>query len=202
MPSSFLRAALAALAMLFVATPAHAQQFSDSYQFLEAIKKQDGAKVMKILTDTNSGIINTRDRGTGEAALHIIVRQGDSTWLRYLIQKGANPNIQDGRGNTPMMIAVESNYVEGVQILLRYGGNSNLANSSGETPLIRAVQQRKPEMVRILLEGGADPDKTDNVAGQSARDYAKSDTRMPASIVKLITEAPKVKRAAVSGPTL
>ena len=187
---------------MVVATPAHAQQFSDSYQFLEAIKKQDGTKVMKILTDTNSSIINTRDRGTGEGALHIIIRQGDSTWLRYLIQKGANPNIQDGRGNTPMMLAVEANYLEGVQILLRYGANSNLANASGETPLIRAVQQRKPEMVRILLEGGADPDKTDNVAGQSARDYAKSDTRMPATIVKLITEAPKVKRAAVSGPTL
>lgn len=202
MPSSFLRAALAALTLLLAATPAHAQQFSDSYQFLEAIKKQDGAKVMQILTDTNGGIINAKDRSSGDGALHIVVRQGDSTWLRFLIQKGANPNIQDGRGNTPMMIATEIGFLEGVQILIRYGANVNLANASGETPLIRAVQLRKVELVRILLEGGADPDKTDNVAGHSARDYAKSDPRMPASIVKLLTDAPKVNRAPVSGPTL
>jgi len=202
MPSKLLRAALGAIAMLLVATPAHAQQFSDSYQFLEAIKKDDGTKVMQIITDTNGGVLNSRDKEAGEGALHIVARKGDSTWLRYLIQKGANPNIQDGRGNTPLMIAVETGYAEGVQILLRYGANVNLGNSSGETPLIRAVQMRKLDMVRILLEGGADPDKADIIAGQSARDYARVDRRMPPSIAKLLTDAPKVNRAGVSGPKL
>lgn len=188
--------------MLFVAAPAHAQHFSDSYQFLEAIKKQDGTKVMQVLTDSNGSIINARDKATGEGALHIVTRQQDSTWLRFLIQKGANPNIQDNNGTTPMMIAVELGYIEGVQILIRYGANVNLANSSGETPLIRAVQLRKLELVRILLEAGADPDKADHLAGQSARDYARIDTRMPASIAKLLADAPKVNRSAVSGPKL
>jgi hypothetical protein len=202
MPSKLFHAAIAALVLLLVSSPAQAQQFSDSYQFIEAIKKQDGTKVMQILTDTNGSIINAKDRATQEGALHIVVRQGDGTWLRYLIQKGANPNIQDGRGNTPLMLAVEAGYTEGVQILLRYGANVNLGNSSGETPLIRAVQIRKLDMVRILLEGGADPDKPDNLAGQSARDYARIDRRMPPSIAKLIADAPKVSRATVSGPKL
>jgi ankyrin repeat protein len=78
----------------------------------------------------------------------------------------------------------------------------NLGNNSGETPLIRAVQLRKPELVRILLEGGADPDKPDHISGQSARDYARIDPRMPQSIVKALADAPKVNRAAVSGPKL
>ncbi|MCW3846814.1 ankyrin repeat domain-containing protein [Sphingomonas sp. LB-2] len=202
MPSKFLHAALAAFGLLLVAAPAHAQHFSDSYQFLEAIRKQDGGKVMQIITDTNGSIIDTKDRSTGEGALHIVVRQADSTWLRYLIQKGANPNIQDGRGNTPMMLAVETGFVEGVQILIRYGANVNLPNSSGETPLIRAVQLRKLEMVRTLLEGGADPDRPDHISGQSARDYARIDRRMPPSITKLLADAPKVNRSAVSGPKL
>lgn len=200
--SRLLHTLIAALALLLVSSPARAQQFSDSYQFIEAIKKQDGGKVMQILTDTNGSVINTKDKSNGEGALHIVARQGDSTWLRYLIQKGANPNIQDDRGNTPMMIAVELSYAEGVQILLRYGANVNLANSSGETPLIRAVQLRKLDLVRILLEGGADPDKPDNLAGQSARDYARIDRRMPPSIAKLLADAPKVNRATVSGPKL
>jgi ankyrin repeat protein len=202
MPSKLLHAVLAAIAMLLVAAPAQAQHFSDSYQFLEAVKKQDGTKVMQILTDTNGGVINARDRETGEGALHLVVRQSDSTYLRFLIQKGANPNIQDGRGNTPMMIAVETGYTEGVQILIRYGANVNLANSSGETPLIRAVQLRKLDLVRTLLDAGADPDRTDHISGQSARDYARLDTRMPPSIVKLLADAPKANNAAVSGPRL
>jgi ankyrin repeat protein len=202
MPSRFLHAALAALAMVFVAQPAHAQQFSDSYQYIDAIRKGDGAKVMQILTDTNGSIINAKDRSSGEGALHIVTRQGDSTWIRFLIQKGANPNIADGRGNTPLMIAVETGFFEGVQILIRYDANVNQGNSSGETPLIRAVQLRKVEMVRLLLDSGADPDKTDNVAGHSARDYARLDPRMPANIAKMLADAPKVDRPSVSGPRL
>lgn len=202
MPSRFLHAALAAIAMLLVAAPAHAQHFSDSFQFLEAIRKQDGTKAMQLISDSNGSIVNTRDRSTGDGALHIIVRQGDSTWLRYLIQKGANPNIQDGRGNTPMMLAVETGYAEGVQILIVYRANVDLANSSGETPLIRAVQLRKLDMVRLLLDAGADPDRTDHIAGQSARDYARLDRRMPASIAKMIADAPKVNRGAMTGPKL
>jgi ankyrin repeat protein len=202
MPSRFLHAALAAIAMLLVAAPAHAQHFSDSFQFLEAIRKQDGTKAMQLISDSNGNILNTRDRSTGDAALHIIVRQGDSTWLRYLIQKGANPNIQDGRGNTPMMIAVETGYAEGVQILIVYHANVDLPNASGETPLIRAVQLRKADMVRLLLDAGADPDRADHISGQSARDYVRLDRRMPASIAKMIEDAPKVNRTSVSGPKL
>lgn len=202
MPSKFLHAAVAAAATLVVAAPAHAQHFSDSYQFLEAIRKQDGTKAMQLISDTNGSILNTRDRSTGEAALHIVARLGDSTWLRYLIQKGANPNIQDGNGDTPMIVAVRSGYTEGVQILIVYRANVNLANGSGESPLIIAVQQRRSDIVRLLLEAGADPDQTDHISGQSARDYVRINTRTPAGIVKMINDAPKVNRTAVSGPKL
>ena len=194
------RAIAGAAALMLVSTPAFAQHFSDSYQFLEAIRKQDGTKVMQLITDTNGSVVNTRDRDTGDAALHIIARQGDPVYLRYLIQKGANPNIQDARGNTPMMICVENSFEEGVQILITYKANVNLANSSGETPLIRAVQLRKINLVRALLAAGADPDRADTLAGQSARDYARIDTRAPA-IAKLLAEAPRVQSGGM-GPRL
>lgn len=47
----------------------------------------------------------------------------------------------------------------------------------GETALIVAVQQRQAPIAKLLLEAGANPDKTDNAAGLSARDYAKRDSR-------------------------
>ncbi|WP_164088276.1 ankyrin repeat domain-containing protein, partial [Stenotrophomonas maltophilia] len=71
-----------------------------------------------------------------------------------------NPNLQDGRGNTPLIIAAERGWGEGVGILLKYGANVNTANASGETPLIRAVQVHDIEVVRQLLTAGANPDRT------------------------------------------
>ena len=120
--------------------------------------------------------------------------------MRFLLQKGANANITDRDGNSPMMYATAKSFTEGVDILIRYGGSVNLANSSGETPLIRAVQLRSVDLIRKLLEAGADPDKADVLAGKSARDYALEDKRYPA-IGKMLADAPKKKaNAAVAGP--
>lgn len=183
-------AAGAALLML-AAVPASAQQFSDSYNFLQAIRETDGAKVNKYLEDKSLRIVNSKDRNTGEGALHIVVKRNDSVYLRVLLQQDdINPNLQDGRGNTPMLIAAERGWDEGVGILVKYGANVNTANSSGETPLIRAVQVHDINVVRVLLDAGANPDRTDNVTGKSARDYAKDETRYP-QIAKLLAEAPK-----------
>lgn len=193
-------AAGAALLML-AAAPASAQQFSDSYNFLQAIRETDGAKVNKYLEDKTLRIVNTKDRQTGEGALHIIVKRNDSTYLRVLLQQDdINANLQDGRGNTPLLIAAERGWDEGVSILIKYGANVNMANSSGETPLIRAVQVHDINVVRTLLDAGANPDRTDNVTGKSARDYARDETRYP-QIAKLLADAPKgSKGGGAAGP--
>lgn len=193
-------AAAAALAMV-AATGAQAQRFSEGYRFLEAVRKADGNEVTKILNNPSTRIIDTRS-DAGEGALHIVVKRGDSTYLNFLLSKGADPNVRDGQGDTPMMTALLGGFVPGVEVLLNRGGNANLANSRGETPLIRAVQLRNMEAVRLLLASGADPDQTDNVAGMSARDYARVDTRAPA-IAKMMADAPKAAgRRAVAGPKL
>jgi uncharacterized protein len=197
-----LGAASAAAMLAVAATPATAQQFSEGYQFLEAIRKEDGTKVMEILNKPGTQIINTKERSTGEAALHIMTRKQSSVYVRFLLQRDANPNIQDHEGNSPLMVSVGQNYIEGVQILILYKANVNLRNSKGETPLIRAVQLRNLELVRMLLEAKADADQVDVIAGMSARDYAKADRRMPASIVKALDEAPKSDRRSTVGPKL
>lgn len=193
-------AAVAALAL--IAIPAAAQQFSDSYEFLEAVRKADGAKVNKFLLDRSLRIVNTKDRGTGEGALHIVARRSDALYLRALLQADdVNPNLQDGRGNTALMVAVGQNWNEGVGILIRYRANVNLANSAGETPLIRAVQMHNADIVRQLLDAKADPDRADYGSGKSARDYAREATRWPA-IAKMLADAPKGGKAAGAGPKL
>lgn len=195
----FLLAATAAVSAL--ALPAAAQQQSQSYKFLEAVKAAKGDEVIAMLDKPGQRIIDARDVTTGEGALHIVIKRGDEPYLRYLLARGADPNLRDGRGETPMLLAVQYGQNALVDVLILGKANVNLGNSGGETPLIRAVQRRDLPLVRVLLAAGADPDQTDNVAGRSARDYARIDGRSPA-IAKLIDEKPKRAPRAVAGPKL
>jgi ankyrin repeat protein len=191
------------LATVLMASPtiAVAQQRTQSYEFLEAVRKGDGDKVTDFLNQPGQLLINSKDRSSGDGALHIVTSRNDGVYLRFLLSKGADANIQDADGNTPAMLAVEKGFTDGLDSLIRYKANLNLANSRGETPLIRAVQLRRVDLVRTLLAGGANPDQADIIAGMSARDYARRDTRTPA-LLKLMDEAPKTKKPVAAGPRL
>jgi ankyrin repeat protein len=89
----------------------------------------------------------------------------------------ANPNLQDGKGDTPLITAARVGYADAVELLLSMGAKVDMTNRMGETPLIVAVQQRELAVVKLLLTNGANPDKADSAAGYSARDYAKRDAR-------------------------
>lgn len=188
-----------ALLAATLAVPAAAQQQSEGYKFLQAVRDSKGDDVIAALNKPGSTVVNARDVTTGEAAIHIVVRRGDAVYLRFLLQKGADANLRDGKGNTPMLLAVVSGQSELIPILYEAKANPNLGNSAGETPLIRAVQRRDLSEIRELLSIGADPDQADIIAGMSARAYAKQDNRNPA-VTKELMDAPKKTRAAVSGP--
>ncbi|WP_327753284.1 ankyrin repeat domain-containing protein [Sphingobium sp. SJ10-10] len=193
------RAAALALALL---SPVAAQaQFSDNYNFLKAVKDADGQKVTDLIQKPGSTVINSRDVTTGDTALHLVVARRDNTWLTFLLAKGANPNLTDNNGNTPLMDAVQARFEEGARSLLTYNALVDKANGSGETPLIRAVQLRDLGLVRLLVAQGANPDKRDTIAGMSARDYAQRDGRTPGLVEALsaakTTAAPK---GPVQGP--
>ena len=194
------RAILLAAALL--SASAGAQQQSESYRFLQAVKEGKGNDVIAIVDRPGSTIINTREQASGEGALHIVAKRGDEQYTRYLLIKGADPNLRDGKGNTALLLAVAGGHAGLIPTLVAGKANVNLGNGAGETPLIRAVQRRDVAMARALLAAGADPDQTDNVAGMSARDYARRDARNPA-LVKLLEDAPKAApRRAVAGPKL
>jgi uncharacterized protein len=185
-----------ALALVAIVAPVAAPaQFSDSYNFLKAVRERDGQKVTDFINKPGSGavIVNTRDSATGEGALHIVTKRRDVTWLSFLLAKGANPNQRDGGGNTALMLAAQLGFAEGLALLIDRKAQVDLANNSGETPLIRAVQNRDIASVRTLLAAGANPNRADTSSGLTARQYAERDMRSGA-IVKAIDEAkPKPK---------
>ena len=74
-------------------SPLHAQSQSDGYKFLEAVKKRNGDEVTRFLEEPGSILVNSRDISSGDTALHIVTQRRDPVWLRFLLAKGANPNM-------------------------------------------------------------------------------------------------------------
>lgn len=200
-----MRLKLAAMVMaiafaVIVPSVAHAQ-FSESYNFLKAVRERDGNKATDIVSKPGSGsiIVNTRDDKNGETALHIVTKGRDLGWMNFLLARGAKPDMRDNIGNSALMITAQVGFVEGAQLLLKNGATVDLANGSGETALIRAVQLRNGPMVQLLMNAGANPARADTIAGLSARDYAKRDVRAVA-ILKILTETKAAKPAKSFGP--
>lgn len=162
-------AILPALALM-LGVPAAAQFQSEGYQFLEAVKEREGDKATEMLSKPGTQIVNTRDITSGDTGLHIVVARSDVLWIRFLLQRGADPNIRNKKGVTPLQLATSLSYTDGVEALIKGGASVNVSDQTGETPLIAAVHARNVAMVRLLLEKGADPDHNDN-SGRSARDY-------------------------------
>lgn len=173
-------------------------QFSESYNFLKAVRDADGAKVTSILAKPGTIIVDTRDGSTGETALHIVTKRRDLTWLNFMLGKGARPDVRDAQGNTPLMLAAQLGWTDGASVLIERRAQVDLAGNSGQTPLIRAVQNRDLAMVKLLLMAGANPSRPEIGSGLSARDYAVRDLRS-AAIVKAIDEAKPRPKASV-GP--
>lgn len=163
---------LVGLVGLAAIAPASAQIYSDGYEFLEAVDERDGDTVTKMLNEPGTTVINTRDLTSGDTGLHIVTKRRDVLWVRFLVQRGADANIRNKQGLTPIQIAASLGFVDGVEELIKGGAQVNIADQQGETPLIAAVHRRDVAMIRRLLEEGANPDRNDN-SGRSARDYVE-----------------------------
>ena len=122
-----------------------------------------------------------------------------------MLGKGANANIRDNRGVTPLVLAASLGFIEGVELLVEQKARIDESSDTGETPLIGAVHARNIPLMRILLKAGASPDRADN-SGRSARDYATLDGRSSPLLSEIEANAkPAAARragAATYGPSL
>lgn len=168
--NALIGALVASLFAVSALHPAAAQLYSQGFEFLEAVKDRDGDTVTEMLNEPGTQVINTRDITTGDTGLHVVAARRDALWIKFLLQRGANPNIRNNEGLTPLQIVTRMGFIEGAEELLKRGAQVNVADSQGETPLISAVHQRDIPLIRRLLTEGADPDRNDN-SGRSARNY-------------------------------
>ena len=113
----------------------------------------------------------------GRTLLHFSVSLSHSTppcpgMLRMLLQMGANPEIVDSYGETPLRLAVVWKSPESINALLDAGANIDSVNSAGNTALHVAVNHAEVDICRLLLERRANRN-IQNESGETPRDLAK-----------------------------
>jgi len=133
-----------------------------------------------------------REKNCGDAdadSLFAAAVGGDLARVKQLVVGcGADPNIQNKDGWTPLHYAAWQGHHKVVELLLEHGANPNIQKNDGETPLHFTVDRcllnkygRTPlhftvsryhhvDMVRVLLDHGADPTIRDN-KGRTPLDY-------------------------------
>jgi ankyrin repeat protein len=173
---------------------------SEGETFLKAVKEGDANKAIELANQPGSRVASYRGYD-GDTALHIVTRKRELNWVGFLLGRGADPNIGDTNGDTPLILAAGIGFEEAGAYMLAKGAKVDAINRRGETALAVAVQQRQPRMVELLLRAGANPDKADRVSGYTPREYAKRDTRNP-QILKLIETVKPAAKKPVAGPKI
>lgn len=81
------------------------------------------------------------------------IRNNDLTRLKSLVRGGADVNVPDRLGETPLMYAAVAGSPEAMKFLLDQGADSNAQSQSGATALIWSATDLAK--VRLLLDHGA-----------------------------------------------
>lgn len=91
--------------------------------------------------------------------------------MKSCIAHGADVNMRDVNGNTPLTSACQSGSYNAVKFLLENGADPNLSIAEAATPLMIAAKAGNTEIVNLLIEKGAKTDVKD-VKGRTALMYA------------------------------
>ena len=89
------------------------------------------------------------------------VEKGLQGEVERLIKAGADPNVRDQYGTTPLLEASKKGTTKIVIMLLEKNANPNLADIDGSTPLLEASKQGHFDIVKLLVLKGADVNAKD-----------------------------------------
>jgi len=119
-----------------------------------------------------------------ENALHDAVRAGDLTLTKFLLKKGANINLADQYGFTPLHLAVRLHDTKIVKYLIGKGANVNTRDAYKDTPLLDSTRNDDTDISKILICNGAHRNVVDAHQMSTLNNSSKNKNEL---ITKLLT---------------
>ncbi len=103
--------------------------------------------------------------------------------MEFMVNLGADPNLRNARGMTPLHSAIESFYWKTANTLTGLGADMYLANNAGETALHMAYVRGSDFSIRFLTDGNDLLEVTD-LAGNTPLFHAIREYHLP--LIKLL----------------
>jgi len=100
--------------------------------------------------------VNLQDDESGNTCLGVAARYGHVEIVTDLLAAGADPELRNKVGSTPILAASKHDHLEVAAALLAAGASPNACNRDGQTPLIAAATYGHGAMVQLLCSQGAD----------------------------------------------
>lgn len=127
-----------------------------------AVKEHDFQKAEKYIREGKThttNVINSKDRN-GNSPLSIAVSKQDLEMMRFLIENGADVNIEDFFRVPPIYYAITKGTTEMIELLIDKNANIDGYFSYGDerrTLIGWAIDENSSEKVEVLLKHGASP---------------------------------------------
>mmetsp|Transcript_2786 Transcript_2786/g.3706 ORF Transcript_2786/g.3706 Transcript_2786/m.3706 type:complete len:151 (+) Transcript_2786:60-512(+) len=113
---------------------------------LQAASQEGKDNVVKFLISRGANV-NKQDEA-GQASLHLGVSNKEV--IRLLLEGGANPNITNPDGYTPLHYSSFDGHAESAKVLLRFGADKKKKTSTGETALALAKEYNHKALIQVL----------------------------------------------------
>ena len=129
----------------------------------------------------------------GRSFLHNVCEIGSSSLhkvqcLRFLLARGANVDLQDNKGRTPLHYAVSNNdeaALEIVESLISAGADPQATDKDGWTVLHSAASGSSQQILQLIVEAGAEVNATTN-SGTSVLHTAAEYSKSPRSMLEYL----------------
>lgn len=107
-----------------------------------SMKAEEREKIRKSMSDENRDAMDTF--------------RGNLEYVSLLLNAGADPNLTDKSGRTPLMAAAMCGNEDECKLLLKFNANLNSADRTKPTPLMFASASLNLQLCKFLIDNGAE----------------------------------------------
>ncbi len=125
----------------------------DVHLFLKDAINANDFDAVKAAFKTGVDVNESRDRNG--PALVTAAAHGNVEIIRFLLDHGADPNVEGPGGTTPLVQAAIRGHTDAVRLLISRNASVNARDKHGRTPLTWAVKLGHTAIVDLLREAGA-----------------------------------------------
>jgi ankyrin repeat protein len=141
----------------------HTLKINPEYEILkQAVEYEDEIEIARLVAQ-DPACANATVPGTHVPFPIYAIEKGSIRSLRALLEAGADVNVTDISGDSPMLAAVWYQNTDMITLLLEYGADLSHENREGIFPLYRAIKDHDESLVEFLMDVGADINQASSV---------------------------------------